>query len=407
MTIKTLDRATVATLTALPDGKTGELYWDTKLKGFGLRVRLDAGGTIRRSYIVQYRVGKQQRKQKIGDASKINVDQARSKAEKLFAKITLGIDPAAEREAERAATALTFSAAVEQYLDLKKLKVRNSSLRLSTLYLTGTRYFGTLHRTSLTKITQSQVSARLDAIYVDSGAPTASQARKHLSAFFVWCLKRGHCLLNPVVNTEAVKLGPGRERVLRDDELCAVWNACKDDDLGRIVKLLVLTGCRCREIGGLRWSEIDLEQNTLTIPGARTKNGRELTLPITGIMRSIIEAIPQRLNRDHLFGDRADGFTSWAKQQHLGDGLTERWTLHDLRRSAATHMAEIGIQPHIIEAILNHVSGHKAGVAGIYNRATYAREMKNALAVWSDHVASIVTGSEQKVVNFPTYKHPS
>src|SRR5262249_21697715 len=145
------------------------------------------------------------RKKKIGDAAKINVDQARKRATEMLAKVTLGVDPAAEREAERAATALTFAAAVEQYLDLKKLKVRHNSLRVSALYLVRPVYFGPLHRTPLTKITQGAVSARLDAIYVESGAPSAGQARKHLSAFFVWCMKRGHCLQNPVINTEAVK----------------------------------------------------------------------------------------------------------------------------------------------------------------------------------------------------------
>jgi integrase len=395
MTVINLDRKAVA---ELPEGE----YRDKTLKGFGLRVRRDAGGTIRRSYFVQYRLGGQQRRRKIKGVA--DVDKARQKAITMLGKVHEGIDPAAERDAERAATALIFNAAVEQYLDLKKLKVRNSSLRLSTLYLTGPQYFASLHKKPLTKITRSDVSARLDAIYMASGAPTASQARKHLSAFFVWCLSRGHCLQNPVVATEAVKSGPGRERVLNDDELRAVWNACQDDDLGRIIKLLILTGCRCSEIGGLRWSEIDLDAGTISLPPERCKNGRAHKLTLPPMAMEIIRSVPQRVGRDHLFGDRANGFTSWAKQHSLGDGITEPWTLHDLRRSAATHMAEIGIQPHIIEAVLNHASGHKAGIAGIYNRATYAREMKNALAVWSDHVASIVAGSERKVIPGPGYK---
>jgi integrase len=77
------------------------------------------------------------------------------------------------------------------------------------------------------------------------------------------------------------------------------------------------------------------------------------------------------------------------------------WRLHDLRRTVATRMADIGVQPHIIEAVLNHISGHKAGVAGIYNRSSYQREVKNALAIWADHVASIVGGGERKILQFP------
>src|SRR5215472_5921040 len=154
MAVINLDRKTVA---GLPEGEG--LYWDTTLKGFGLLARRDASGTIRRSFLIQYRFGGQQRKKKIGDAAKINVDQARKRATEMLAKVTLGVDPAAEREAERAATALTFAAAVEQYLDLKKLKVRHNSLRVSALYLVRPVYFGPLHRTPLTKITQSAVSA--------------------------------------------------------------------------------------------------------------------------------------------------------------------------------------------------------------------------------------------------------
>jgi hypothetical protein len=78
-------------------------------------------------------------------------------------------------------------------------------------------------------------------------------------------------------------------------------------------------------------------------------------------------------------------------------GITP-WVLHDLRRSTATGMAEAGIQPHIIEAVLNHVSGHKGGVAGIYNKASYEREMRAALALWADHVRSLVEGGERKII---------
>jgi integrase len=394
MAVTNLDRKTVA---ALPQGEG--LYWDRTLKGFGYLCRLDASGTIRRSFIIQYRHNGRQRKVKLGDAVKLTADQARKRATELLAKVTLGIDLAAEKDAQRVATALTFAAAVQQYLDLKKLKVRHSSLRLSTLYLTG-GYFASIHRKPLSAITRSDISARLDAIFVESGAPTAAQARKHLSAFFVWSMTRGHCLQNPVIATEKVKSGPGRERVLSNDELRAVWNACRDDDLGRIIKLLMLTGCRAREIGELRWSEIDLDVGTISLPAERVKNGRTHTLMLPKIAMDIIRSIPQRVGRDCLFGDRANGFTSWAKQHQLGDGISERWTLHDLRRSAATHMAEIGIEPHVIEAILNHASGHKAGVAGIYNRARYEKQMRTALAVWADHIASIISGSARRIIAF-------
>ena len=76
----------------------------------------------------------------------------------------------------------------------------------------------------------------------------------------------------------------------------------------------------------------------------------------------------------------------------------EHWTIHDLRRTVATGMAELGVQPHIIEALLNHVSGHKGGVAGIYNRATYDKEKREALNLWGEHVLSVIEGRGAKVL---------
>jgi integrase len=110
--------------------------------------------------------------------------------------------------------------------------------------------------------------------------------------------------------------------------------------------------------------------------------------------------VPRVVGRDHLFGESSGlGFTQWGAKHELGDKVAE-WSLHDLRRSAATGMADIGVQPHIIEAVLNHISGHKVGVAGIYNRSSYEREVKAALALWADHVRSLIEGGERKVVAF-------
>jgi integrase len=132
----------------------------------------------------------------------------------------------------------------------------------------------------------------------------------------------------------------------------------------------------------------------------RSKNGRPHTLPLTPLMMQIIDSIPRR-ERDLLFGHRAgSGFTSWSIGKHALDqklGLPA-WTHHDIRRSVATGMANIGIQPHIIEAVLNHQSGHRRGVAGIYNRSPYEREVRDAMLRWSDHVRSLIEGTKRKVI---------
>jgi integrase len=120
----------------------------------------------------------------------------------------------------------------------------------------------------------------------------------------------------------------------------------------------------------------------------------------------IIGSVTRMASRDRLFGtSAAEGFSGWSKAKAALDrrcGVAE-WTVHDLRRSAATHMADIGVQPHVIEQILNHQSGHRAGVAGVYNRSPYEREVKQALSLWEDHINALVTGGERKVLSFPQH----
>jgi integrase len=172
------------------------------------------------------------------------------------------------------------------------------------------------------------------------------------------------------------------------------------DDYGVIVKLLMLTGQRANEIAGLRWSEVDLQRGLISLPGERTKNGKPHDIAIAASVRSLLEA-REKSDRDLIFG-RGDGpFSGWSRAKTALDkriGALKHWTIHDLRRSVATGMADIGIQPHVIEAVLNHVSGHKGGIAGIYNRAQYSAEKAQALARWDEHIRTVVEGSPKRVV---------
>jgi integrase len=396
LTVTTLNRQTIA---SLPDGEG--LYWDTGLRGFGYLCRRNASGAIRKSFIIQYRNAEgRQRKLKLGDANKLNVDQARKKAERCFAEILLGIDPQGVKEQERIEAArLTFAQAVEKYLAAKATELRPTSLKLASLYLQNPRYFP-LAKKPLHKIERADVAAHLDRINSESGAPTASRARAHISALFTWCLRRGHCNENPVIATEEPKGSDARERVLSGDELKAVWNACGDDDYGRIVRLLILTGCRREEIGGLKWSEVDLKAGTITIPAGRSKNHREHVLTLPSVALDILRSCPRREGREHVFGTRGEGFVTWTygKRALLKTSKTSGWRLHDLRHTVSTGMHELGVEPHHVEAILNHVSGHKEGVAGRYNHAQYRAQMAQALARWADHVRSVVDGTPAKIV---------
>jgi integrase len=169
--------------------------------------------------------------------------------------------------------------------------------------------------------------------------------------------------------------------------------------------LLLLTGARRDEIGGLQWHETNLEQGTLSIPGERTKNHHPLHLSLPAAAVSILKAAPRREEREFVFGTSGGPFSRWSWEKLAIDNRVLQsgasvaaWRIHDIRRTVATGMAEIGVAPHVIEAILNHRSGHKAGVAGIYNRATYDVEMRRALALWADYLLSQFNGSPRKIV---------
>jgi integrase len=159
------------------------------------------------------------------------------------------------------------------------------------------------------------------------------------------------------------------------------------------VRLLMLTGQRRHEVASMVWSELDLERALWTIPAARTKNGREHEVPLS---RQALARLPERTGRAHVFGHgRKGGFSGFSRAKARLDaaaGLETPWRLHDLRRSATTHMAEIGIEPHVIEAVINHSSGHKGGVAGVYNWAAYRPQKMAAMQRYADWLEAVVEG---------------
>jgi integrase len=208
---------------------------------------------------------------------------------------------------------------------------------------------------------------------------------------------------NPIIGTLKPQDAEPRSRVLSDAELAAIWRACGDDAYGRVIKLLILTGTRRGEVGGMRWSELDLDRGLWSIPPQRTKNKKPHQLPLMPLALDVITGVPRRLGRDHLFGTRsAVGLRHWHAKIELDRRLGAAvgpWRVHDVRRTVATRMADLGVMPHVIEAVLNHYSGHRGGVAGIYNRSSYERDVRAALALWADHIRSIVDGSERKVLS--------
>ena len=389
-----LTTAVVADL-ALPPGKGDHIEWDDTLPGFGVRLRGRSKG-----WVVQYRFGRQQRRESLGDVRKVKLDDARRIARQRFAQVEMGTDPAAEREVATAA-ALTLAAAADRYLGARRDRMRPNT------YKAAERYFGVywkpLHDRPLVAIKRADVAVRLQELTQAHGRTAAARARDYLSAMFSWAMREGLCEANPVLATNDPAAGiPPRDRVLSDDEIRIVWNACGDDAAGRIVKLLLLTGCRRDEIGALKWSEI--ESGLLTIPGTRTKNGRAVVLPLPAVASELLAMVPKQSGGDFVFGRGGDTpFSGWSAAKLLLDAriaittgkALPHWTLHDLRRSMRSGLGKIGVPPHIAELAINHVKG---GVEAIYDRYRYQHEIGIALARWAEHVLAVVEGRESKVV---------
>jgi integrase len=239
-----LTKEAVTALT-LPPGKDEHFEWDNALPSFGVRLR----GKAKR-WVVQYRINGRQRRESLGDVRKVMLEDARKIARQRFAQVELGVDPAAAR-AQASARALTLGTTITRYLDAKRDVLRPNTFKAAERYFA--EHWKPLHNRPLDGIKRADVAARLQELVKAHGRTSAARARDNLSALFGWAMKEGLCEANPVIATNDPTDGmQARDRVLNDSEVRAIWNACQDDDFGRIVKLLLLTGCRREEVGGAR-----------------------------------------------------------------------------------------------------------------------------------------------------------
>jgi integrase len=370
---------------SLPPDKSDAIFFDDELPGLGVRIR--AGGS--KKFVVDYRQGGLRRRHTLGSAKVLTLEEARRKARKILVAVDDGKDPAAEKAAKRAAAGLIFGAVVDDYL--AAIQMRPRSLAMVTHHLKN--HWKPLHKLPLSAVNRATVASQIRAIAKASGIVAANRARSALSAFYTWAIGEGLCESNPVIGTNTAGEETPRDRVLSDAELVAIWKGLPDSDYGCIVKLLMLTGQRRDEIGSLRWSEVDVDGKMIELPADRAKNGLPHRIPLSDEALAVLKSCIRSPAREYVFGDSANGFSGWSKAKARLDNLTginEPWVLHDLRRTAATRMADLGVLPHIIEAALNHVSGHKRGVAGIYNKATYEPEKRAALELWANHIRAAV-----------------
>jgi len=385
-------KAAIAAL-EVPEGRSESFEWDDDLPGFGVRLR--AGGS--RTWVCQYRVGGRQRRESLGDTRKVGLEAARKAARQRFANVELGVDPRAGQQS----AALTLRKAAAAYLDVKRDRLRPATFRQLTYHMQT--IWKPLHDRDINEIKRADVAGRLQEIMRVNGRTQAARARANLSAFYGWACGEGMTETNPVAHTNDPNAGAvSRDRVLTDDEIREILNNCPPDDFGAIVKLLLLTGARREEIGGLRWDEIDLDSGVMTIGRERTKSRHVLSLTLPTLALDILRAQPRR-NSDHVFGGRRggkNGFNAWSWGKSDLDrriaAPLKAWRLHDLRRTMRSGLGQIGISPDIAERTIGHVTG--TAVSRVYDRHTYGPQIRSALAAWAAHVETIVSGKKSAKV---------
>ncbi len=233
-----------------------------------------------------------------------------------------------------------------------------------------------------------------------------------LSSLFKWLKVHRRIKVNPCLELDKPAPSRARERVLTGEELRELWLAC--DAIGAVpgqntrppwgafIKLLALTGARRNEIA--RLVDAELADDMISLPGSRTKNNLPHDIPLSPLAMEILAGVQRFPNCKYVFSTNGrspiSGFSKLKKaldkiiaDRRARDGIAETmepWRLHDVRRSVSTGMNELGVLPHHVEAVLNHISGAKASVAGTYNKAKYNPEKRAALQAWADHVRGIV-----------------
>jgi integrase len=384
-----------------------------------------------RSWAVRYRAAGAPKKLTLGTYPALGLDDARTEAQAALLAAKRGADPAAakaeHKRAERSgetADRLGFDAVARRYLsrDAKKNRSWLETARLLGLKpgaegsedpktfvsIPGGIVADWADR-MISEIKRGEIIERLDAI-VDRGAPiAANRTLAALRRLFNWTVERGLLEVSPCSAVKAPSPEISRDRVLSDDEVRWAWQAAggMGYPFGPIVKLLLLTGQRRDEVAGM--SEHELDGAVWTIPGARAKNRQQHAVPLAPTSVAIIGTAPKIKGAAKLVftttGESAVSGWSRAKanldaamtqiaRKETGDAdLTiPAWTLHDLRRTAASGMARLGIAVHVVEKLLNHRSGTIKGVAAVYNRHSYWDERVAAAGAWASYLDHLVSG---------------
>jgi integrase len=241
-------------------------------------------------------------------------------------------------------------------------------------------------------LTRAAAVKALDAMARRGSVAMAARTAAYGKAAYGWAVKRGSLASNPFT-TLPVATTERRERVLGDDEIGAIWKATDGPGpFSGIVRLLILTGQRPTEAGGMTWAELSDDLSTWIIPASRAKNGATHIVPLSAPAQDLLRGVPR--SGELVFPGLRGTFNGFSPAKATLDtksGVTN-WRLHDLRRTMATGLQRLGVRLEVTEQVLNHVSGSRAGIVGAYQRHDFASEKRAALDAWGAHVLAVVEG---------------
>ena len=371
-------RLTDKMLRGLKPAASGQIdVWDELLLGFGVRV----GTTGRKSFFVGTRInGRYKRITLKPPYDLLSLADARVKAKAIMSDAHAGIGPELRKKREEKGT---FGAVAKSFMQdyAKNHRTRDEMQRIID------RYLAEWHERQISEITRGEIKELL-RVKARTAPIMANRIKALISKIFTWALKEEIIEASPALSLDP----PGgsekdreRTRTLSADEIRLVWNSF--DKLGYpwgpLFKMLIITGQRCGEVGGMKWSEIT--DDGWHVPNERAKSGRGHLIPLSSLAREILDEVPEI--GELVFRTRL-GSWSWAKERV--DAKIPHWRLHDLRRTFATHLRSLGIDRLVVSKLLNHTEG---GVTRIYDRYTADPEKTAAMERWANRLREIISGA--------------
>lgn len=420
-------------------GRKDRLVFDDEQRGLAVRVTASGGHT----YLCQYTLHGQKWRVPLGACSALALAKAREAAAAVMGDVAKGMNPALVRkeaakaeQARRARDHLTLRVLIE---DWNRLHLAGRRLSYAAEAMRALRHAFTNRLDDAAEdLDRAAVVRALDALTrrrkrkdggeaeTSKGAAITGRTAAYGRAAFAWAVKRGAVRVNPFADLPVTKSIAKRERVLSDNELAEIWRAAGDaaSPYGAIIRLLILTGQRRGEVAGMTWDEISDDLATWSLPPERTKNGAAHMVPLPAPARGLLKALlPEDANETKRFvsdrrataalalpGALGTPFAGWSKAKRtLDEAIMDArakaaaaagrspaplipWNVHDLRRTVATGLQRLGVRLEVTEAVLNHISGSRGGIAGVYQRHDWAAEKRAALDAWAAHIDSIVEG---------------